>query len=88
MGIWALLILPGLVQADLYYPHADTTGTWGTEIAVINTGDGSVTGTLRAYSNDGTQVDSMAVNLGSSRKKRDRRCRHLQQPQRHRLPGL
>ena len=50
--------------APLYFPHVDTTYGWQTEIAIINTSTGqSVTGTLRALSNTGQQIDTKAVTL-------------------------
>jgi hypothetical protein len=55
--------------APLYFPHVDTKLPWQTEIAVINTGDQSVTGTLRAFSNSGQLVETKAVSLTD----RDRR---------------
>ena len=52
-----------LYAAPLFFPHVDTSLPWQTEIAVINTGDQPVTGTLRALSNTGTLVDSKIVTL-------------------------
>ncbi len=43
-----LLLAAGSVYAaPLYFPHVDTNLPWQTEIAIINTGDQTVTGTLR-----------------------------------------
>ncbi|MBN2437434.1 MAG: hypothetical protein JXL20_02420, partial [Deltaproteobacteria bacterium] len=50
--------------SPLYFPHIATSAPWQTEIAIINTGDQSVTGTLKAYSNAGGQpVDTEPVTL-------------------------
>ena len=49
----------------LYFPHVDTNLPWQTEIAIINTSDQTVTGTLRAVSNTGQPVDSKAVTLSA-----------------------
>jgi hypothetical protein len=51
--------------APLYFPHVDTSLPWQTEIAVINTGDQTVTGTLRGLSNDGQLVETKAVTLAA-----------------------
>jgi hypothetical protein len=56
------LSLPS-TNRPLYFPHVDTNLPWQTEIAVINTGDQSVTGTLRALSNTGRLVDSKAITI-------------------------
>ncbi len=51
-------------KALLYFPHVATTDGWQTEIAIINASAGqAVTGTLRAMSNTGLQVETMAVTL-------------------------
>ncbi|MHB8773418.1 MAG: hypothetical protein ACYC7J_20700 [Syntrophales bacterium] len=48
----------------LYFPHVDTNAPWQTEIAIINTSaTQSVTGTLRALSNQGQLVDTEPVSL-------------------------
>jgi hypothetical protein len=51
--------------AKLYFPHIASTATWETEICVINTGDPqSLTGTFKAYNNDGVHVsEDIAVTL-------------------------
>lgn len=50
--------------APLYFPHADTTNGWQTEIAIINTSpDQSVVGTLRALSGAGQLVEAKPVTL-------------------------
>ena len=49
----------------IYFPHVDTSLPWQTEIAIINTSDQPVTGTLRALSNAGQLVESKAVTLSA-----------------------
>jgi hypothetical protein len=49
----------------LYFPHVDTSIPWQTEIAIVNTGNQTVTGTLRALSNEGQLVDTKAVTLSA-----------------------
>ena len=49
----------------LYFPHVDTSLPWQTEIAIINTSDQTVTGTLRAINVDGQLVDTKAVTLSA-----------------------
>jgi hypothetical protein len=52
--------------APLYFPHVDTSFPWQTEIAVINTSpDQTVTGTLRALSNEGHLIETKAVTLSA-----------------------
>ena len=48
---------------NLYFPHVDTSLPWQTEIAIINTGNQPVTGTLRALSGAGQLVETKAVSL-------------------------
>jgi rhodanese-related sulfurtransferase len=45
----------------LYFPHVDTHGLWKTEIAIINTGDQTITGTLRALNDEGRLVKITTV---------------------------
>ena len=49
----------------LYFPHVDTSLPWQTEIAIINTGNQTVTGTLRALSDDGQLVEAKPVSLSA-----------------------
>lgn len=51
-----LLCCGSACAAFLYFPHVDTNLPWQTEIAVINTGDQTLTGTLRGLSNEGQNV--------------------------------
>jgi hypothetical protein len=51
--------------ANLYFPHICTTLPWQTEIAIINTGDETVTGTLEAFSNHGQLVETKPVTLSA-----------------------
>jgi hypothetical protein len=54
------------VMADdrpLYFPHVDTSLPWQTEIAIINTSDQNITGTLRALSDEGQLIETKAVTL-------------------------
>ena len=61
-----VLLAAGSANAtSLYFPHVDTNLPWQTEIAVINTSDQPVTGTLRGYSNAGVLVESKAVTLSA-----------------------
>ena len=55
--------------AHLYFPHVDTSLPWQTEIAIINTSDQTVTGTLRALSDAGQLVDTKAVTLSAHGRK-------------------
>ena len=52
-------------RGHLYFPHIDTGLPWQTEIAVINTGDQTVTGTLMALSDDGQLIESKTVALSA-----------------------
>ncbi len=61
----ALLAAGSAYAAPLYFPHVDTSLPWQTEIAIINTGDQTVTGTLRALSNAGQLVETKAVTLSA-----------------------
>ena len=54
----------------LYFPHVATTNSWHTEIAIINTGDQTVTGSLKAFNNGGQLVETKsAVTLASRGRK-------------------
>ena len=59
----ALLAASSANAAPLYFPHVDTSLPWQTEIAIINTGDQTVTGTLVALSDTGQTVDTKDVTL-------------------------
>ncbi|RPH49104.1 MAG: glycosyl hydrolase family protein [Desulfobacteraceae bacterium] len=50
-------------NAALYFPHVATSLPWQTEIAIINTSDQTVTGTLRGLSNGGQLVDTKDITL-------------------------
>ena len=50
-------------NTSLYFPHIDTSLPWQTEIAIINTSGQTVTGTLRAFSNDGQLLETKEVTL-------------------------
>ena len=52
-------------NSTLYFPHVDTSLPWQTEIAIINTGDQAVSGTLRALSDDGQLVEAKDVTLSA-----------------------
>ena len=52
-------------NSTLYFPHVDTSLPWQTEIAIINTSDQTVTGTLRALSDEGQLVETKAVTLSA-----------------------
>jgi hypothetical protein len=47
----------------LYFPHVDASAPWETEIALINTSNQTITGTLRALSNGGQLIETMDVTL-------------------------
>jgi hypothetical protein len=49
----------------LYFPHVDTSLPWQTEIAIINTSDQTVTGTLKAFSNEGQLIETKDVTLSA-----------------------
>jgi parallel beta-helix repeat protein len=49
----------------LYFPHVATNSSWQTEIAIINTSDQAVTGTLRGLSNEGQLIETKAVTLSA-----------------------
>jgi formylglycine-generating enzyme required for sulfatase activity len=51
--------------APLYFPHITTIDGWQTEIAIVNTSDQSVTGTLKAYSDGGVPGDTKPVTLSA-----------------------
>jgi hypothetical protein len=51
--------------APLYFPHVVTSLPWQTEIAIINTSNQTVTGTLRALSNAGQLIEAKAVTLSA-----------------------
>jgi hypothetical protein len=65
----ALLAAGSAYAAPLYFPHVATSTPWQTEIAVINTGDQTVTGTLRGFSDDGQPVDTEPVILSARGRK-------------------
>ncbi|MHB8772714.1 MAG: right-handed parallel beta-helix repeat-containing protein [Syntrophales bacterium] len=52
-------------NASLTFPHVDTSLPWQTEIAVINTGDQTITGTLRGLSDEGRFVEAKAITLSA-----------------------
>jgi hypothetical protein len=57
--------IPPSTNMPLYFPHVDTSLPWQTEIAIINTSDQTVTGTLRGLSNDGQLIETKAVTLSA-----------------------
>ncbi|MHB8908250.1 MAG: caspase family protein [Syntrophales bacterium] len=60
------LLAAGLgYAAPLYFPHVATTDSWQTEIAIINTGDQAITGTLRARDADGGLVEARVIPLSA-----------------------
>ena len=54
-----------MTNTALYFPHVDTSLPWQTEIAIINTSDQSVTGTLRALSDEGQLIETKDVTLSA-----------------------
>jgi hypothetical protein len=59
----ALLAAGSAYAAPLYFTHVDTSFPWQTEIAIINTSDQTVTGTLRGFSNAGQLIETVPVTL-------------------------
>jgi len=61
-----VLLAAGSVYAvPLYFPHVATNFPWQTEIAIINASDQPVTGSLRAFSDDGQPVEAIPVTLSA-----------------------
>ncbi len=89
-----LSFLPGLSQEQfipnttLYFPHVDTSLPWQTEIAVINTGNQTVTGTLRALSNAGQLVETKAVTLSAHGRRQITVAAEFTNHTRHRIHRL
>ena len=54
-----------ITKNTIYFPHVDTNLPWQTEIAIINTGDQPVTGTLRALGDEGQLVGTKDVTLSA-----------------------
>ena len=54
-----------VTNAALYFPHVATNFPWQTEIAIINTADQTVTGTLRGLSDAGQLIETKAVTLSA-----------------------
>ena len=54
-----------ITKNTIYFPHVDTNLPWQTEIAIINTGDQTVTGTLRALGDDGQLIETKDVTLSA-----------------------
>ena len=51
--------------SKLYFPHVATSIPWQTEIAIINTSDQTVTGTLKGLSDEGQLIETKAVTLSA-----------------------
>lgn len=49
----------------LWFPHADTSDGWGTELALLNLTTAAVAGTLRAMDDDGAVLASLPVVISS-----------------------
>ena len=58
-------ITQNVSNTPLYFPHVDTSLPWQTEIAIINTGDQTVNGTLKAFSDDGHLLETQDVTLSA-----------------------
>jgi len=60
-----LLLVMGLNcdASILYFPHVASVSTWETEIGIINTGESQLQGTLLAYNDAGTLIESLDVTL-------------------------
>jgi len=54
---------------SLYYPHIASNFDWETEIAVINTGEARLSGSLTAYSGAGEPVSSKDIDLLQTERK-------------------
>ncbi len=59
----ALLAAGPAYAVPLYFPHITTGLPWQTEIAIINTGDQTITGTLKGSAMPGSSIDTKAVTL-------------------------
>lgn len=60
----------GQAQATLYFPHADITEGWQTNICIVNTGNQAVSGTLKAYSDAGqSMITPTAVTVAPHERK-------------------
>ena len=59
----ALLTAGSAYAATIYFPHVDTSLPWQTEIAIVNTSDQTVTGTLSGLSDAGQLVETKPVTL-------------------------
>ena len=51
---------------SFYFPHIATNYSWQTEIALINTGGQTVTGTLKGYSDAGQLMETKGITLSAS----------------------
>lgn len=63
-----VIVDPGGIglPVSLYFPHIAASGKWETEISVINTSAGPLTGIFKAYSNSGELVSEIGdVSLAS-----------------------
>jgi hypothetical protein len=66
----------------LYFPHAACVPGWQTEIAILNTGEGtSVTGELKAYSDRGTLVEAMGLVIPPAGRREIAVCSAFRQTQ-------
>ncbi len=62
-AVTATITLGSRPPTALYFPHVDTSLPWQTEIAIINTNDQTVNGTLRGISDDGQLIETKDINL-------------------------
>ena len=53
------------VASGVYFSHVASLNGWETEIALINTGEITVSGQLISYNDDGNQVGTMPITLNS-----------------------
>ncbi len=65
IGGQTFTITQNVSNTSLYFPHVDTSLPWQTEIALINTGDQTVTGTLKALSDAGNLLETQNVTLSA-----------------------
>ena len=72
----------GDTGTTLYFPHVETNFPWQTEIAVINTSPTqSVTGTLKAFNDDGQLIETQGSHTSYPRPETDRRFERVCTPQ-------
>jgi hypothetical protein len=63
-----LIVDPGgpALPSSIYFPHVASNIQWETEIAVINKSDQEVSGILKAYDREGTEISQKSLVLSGS----------------------